>query len=320
MRKTYRDIAAELSLHVKTVYRVLNNEPNVLPATRQRVIAALNRNGFFDAARIGKERIVIELPERNWSRQIAEQLIRKLDLRFFDLCSLAPDSSRQEFLRAVESASTVVLLSDPSAEWIARIADANPDAGIINIFGNEGGNITLGEDHYLGGKLAARHLRGNAIRSVSMFSYDFRTGHRNRGDAFADEFLRNHPEGTLRRYPDGNPERFLDPETMPEAFFATCGELGLRIYRFLTERGVRVPQDVSLLIYDGPAEAYVRDFPPVDAVEFSIPQVIDLAEYYITKRPLLLHHGPFSSRVAPRIVVRGSVGKKGKKQKNKEES
>ena len=107
---------------------------------------------------------------------------------------------------------------------------------------------------------------------------------------------------------------------MPEAFFATCGELGLRIYRFLTERGVRVPQDVSLLIYDGPAEAYVRDFPPVDAVEFSIPQVIDLAEYYITKRPLLLHHGPFSSRVAPRIVVRGSVGKKGKKQKNKEES
>ncbi len=43
MRKTYRDIAAELSLHVKTVYRVLNNEPNVLPATRQRVIAALNR-------------------------------------------------------------------------------------------------------------------------------------------------------------------------------------------------------------------------------------------------------------------------------------
>lgn len=320
MRKTYRDIAAELSLHVKTVYRVLNNEPNVLPATRQRVIAALNRNGFFDAARIGKERIVIELPERNWSRQIAEQLIRKLDLRFFDLCPLAPDSSRQEFLRAVESASTVVLLSDPSAEWIARIADANPDAGIINIFGNEGGNITLGEDHYLGGTLAARHLRGNAIRSVSMFSYDFRTGHRNRGDAFADEFLRNHPEGTLRRYPDGNPERFLDPEAMPEAFFATCGELGLRIYRFLTERGVRVPQDVSLLIYDGPAEAYVRDFPPVDAVEFSIPQVIDLAEYYITKRPLLLHHGPFSSRVAPRIVVRGSVRKKGKKQKNKEES
>ena len=320
MKKTYRDIAAELSLHVKTIYRVLNNAPNVRPVTRRRVIAALSRNGFFDAARIGKERIVIELPERNWSRQIAEQLIRKLDLRFFDLCPLAPDSSRQEFLRAVESASTVVLLSDPSAEWIARIADANPDAGIINIFGNEGGNITLGEDHYLGGKLAARHLRGNAIRSVSMFSYDFRTGHRNRGDAFADEFLRNHPEGTLRRYPDGNPERFLDPEAMPEAFFATCGELGLRIYRFLTERGVRVPQDVSLLIYDGPAEAYVRDFPPVDAVEFSIPQVIDLAEYYITKRPLLLHHGPFSSRVAPRIVVRGSVRKKGKKQKNKEES
>lgn len=36
MKKTYRDIAAELSLHVKTIYRVLNNAPNVRPVTRRR--------------------------------------------------------------------------------------------------------------------------------------------------------------------------------------------------------------------------------------------------------------------------------------------
>ena len=148
MKKTYRDIAAELSLHVKTIYRVLNNAPNVRPVTRRRVIAALSRNGFFDGARIGRERIVIEQPELEWSGRIAERLIRQLDQRIFELIPLPLESSRQEFLRAVEEASTVVLLSDPPAEWVARIRDANPDAVLINLFGNQGGDITLGEDHY----------------------------------------------------------------------------------------------------------------------------------------------------------------------------
>ena len=43
-----------------------------------------------------------------------------------------------------------------------------------------------------------------------------------------------------------------------------------------------------------------------------IKEVIDLAEYYITKRPLLLHHGPFATRVAPHLVTRGSVKEKTK--------
>lgn len=312
MKKTYRDIAAELSLHVKTVYRVLNNAPNVRPATRRRVIAALSRNGFFDGARIGRERIVVELPSLSWSSWVAERLISQLDQRIFELIPLSFESSKQEFLRAVETAATVVLLSDPAAEAIARIRDTNPDAVLINIFGNQGGDITLGEDHYLGGKLAARHLRTAGIRSVCMLSYDHRSGHRNRADAFADEFLRDHPQGKLRRCIVRNSRHDVSEalEPLPEAFFATCGELGSRLHQLLTERGMRIPDELSLLVYDGPDEARLNAFPSVDAIEFSIPQVIDLAEYYITKRPLLLHHGAFATRVAPHLVTRGSVREK----------
>ena len=36
------------------------------------------------------------------------------------------------------------------------------------------------------------------------------------------------------------------------------------------------------------------------------------ADDYITKRPLLLHHGPFATRVAPHLVTRGSVKEKTK--------
>ena len=129
-----------------------------------------------------------------------------------------------------------------------------------------------------------------------------------------DEFLRDHPDGACRRCFIRNSSHDVSEalQPLPEAFFATCGQLGDRLHQLLTERGVRVPDEVSLLVYDGPDEAYLKSFPPVDAIEFSIPQVIDLAEYYITKRPLLLHHGPFATRVAPHLVTRGSVKEKTK--------
>ena len=39
----FKEIARELRVSVMTIYRVLNNEPSVRPATRERVVEALNR-------------------------------------------------------------------------------------------------------------------------------------------------------------------------------------------------------------------------------------------------------------------------------------
>lgn len=312
MKKTYQDIAAELSLSVKTVYRVLNRAPNVRPETRDRVVAALNHYGFFDAARIGKEKVILEDPALSWSQRIAERLDRQLDPKIFETHSVALEDNEQTFLRAAEEAATIVLFSDPPEKTVRRIAEANPDAVIINIFGNAGGDITLGEDHYLGGKLAARALRDAGVHSAALVSYDHRAGHRNRADAFVMEFLRNHPEGSVRRCSLNrkNWMEVLRDGSSPEAVFITCGMLGARVYDDLISYGFRIPEDISVLIYDGPDEAAVENFPPVDAVEFSIPLVIDLAEYYIIKRPLLQHRGVFSTRVAPHIIKRGSVREK----------
>ena len=49
----FKELARELHVSVMTVYRVLNNEPSVRPATRQRVVEALNRYGYY-AHKIGR--------------------------------------------------------------------------------------------------------------------------------------------------------------------------------------------------------------------------------------------------------------------------
>lgn len=42
-----RQLARELGISIMTLYRVLNNEPTVRPATRKRVIDALNKRGYY---------------------------------------------------------------------------------------------------------------------------------------------------------------------------------------------------------------------------------------------------------------------------------
>ena len=43
----FKEIARELRVSVMTIYRVLNNEPSVRPATRERVVEVLNRYGYY---------------------------------------------------------------------------------------------------------------------------------------------------------------------------------------------------------------------------------------------------------------------------------
>ena len=42
-----RQLARDLGISIMTLYRVLNNEPTVRPATRKRVIDALNKRGYY---------------------------------------------------------------------------------------------------------------------------------------------------------------------------------------------------------------------------------------------------------------------------------
>ena len=42
-----RQLARDLGISVMPLYRVLNNEPTVRPATRKRVIDALNKRGYY---------------------------------------------------------------------------------------------------------------------------------------------------------------------------------------------------------------------------------------------------------------------------------
>ena len=46
-RKTITDVAQAAGVAIKTVSRVLNNEPRVRPATRERVMAAVKALNYF---------------------------------------------------------------------------------------------------------------------------------------------------------------------------------------------------------------------------------------------------------------------------------
>lgn len=307
MKKSYRFIADELGVSVKTVYRVLNQAPEVRDETRKRVIAALNRNGFFDAQRIGREKVLIDLAENSWSRRIALLLAQQLDRKIFDVVLISREQSPVEFFRKLEQVATVVHTSDPCTTILDQVREKNPFVMQVNLFGNAGGDITLGEDHYLGGKLAARYFTEKKPKLLWIFSYEHRSGHRNRADAFELEIKRFLPTTKIERFAIKNGDEALIKTSfsgiiLPQAVFCSCGYLGK-----CAALAMGKVAESDLLVYDGPRESGIEEFPTaINTVEFNLPQVLDLAEYYLTKCPLLRHQGPFTTRVAPHLEVRSS--------------
>ena len=68
---TQKEIAAKLGLHVRTVSRVLNHEDTVKPETRLKVVAELNRNGYFFQTHCRPEVVAVDIqPDTPLSTQI----------------------------------------------------------------------------------------------------------------------------------------------------------------------------------------------------------------------------------------------------------
>ena len=110
------------------------------------------------------------------------------------------------------------------------------------------------------------------------------------------------PEWTIDdRFADGRlvPE-FKFPEEMPTAFVCNCDEAAFRVITALKERGLRVPEDISVTGYDNYTVSDMCD-PAISTVE------VDLTEMAHTAVQLLLSRMENPKKPAARHVIPGRV-------------
>lgn len=323
------DVAREAGVSHITVSRVINGHPSVRPETRTRVEAAIQKLGYRrnSVARALKSRrsstigVVIvgsdlfELPRI----LLGVETAAKQTGYWVSLASRQGESTTGDLMETLQR------LTDQSVEAIAVVAD-RPDAvealsrlsigvPVAVVMSGSVPNPDLGfveVDQELGARLAARHLLDLGHRHIAHLTGALRTfDARARVDGWQAELATAGAEGVVLEGDFSAESGFrlahdlcAAATPLPTAVFAGNDQMAMGALAAFAERGVKVPQDVSVVGFDDmkgagylvPALTTVRqDFTHLGS------SAIELLVDMLGGEP------PQRRRLAPHLVVRRST-------------
>ncbi|MEV0995252.1 LacI family DNA-binding transcriptional regulator [Nonomuraea sp. NPDC050202] len=320
-KPTMADVARQAGVSLKTVSRVVNQEPHVRASLQQRVQAAISALGYRRneaAARLarGATMLTLGLVMENISNEFYSRLAAAVEaaaagheaLVVFGSYEESADKERMliesMYARGVDSLIVVPSAADHS--WLAE------HAGLTTVFvdrvppGLDGADVVLLDDVW-GGRIATEHLLARGHRRIALISdddgissvHDRATGYR---AALAGAGVPADEELVVRELYDpgqvsGEVTRLLDLPSPPTAFFATNNRAAIGILQALRER----PERPAYVGFDDFALANVFN-PGVTVVRY------DTARLARAAVDLLLNPSPAARRikVPVELVPRGS--------------
>ncbi|SEL31315.1 LacI family DNA-binding transcriptional regulator [Nonomuraea pusilla] len=281
------DVARLAGVSNQTVSRVLNERPNVRPETRERVLDAIRR---------------LDYRPNLMARGLVRQQPHTIGVISFDTVPFGPASTLLGIGRAARAAGYGVTIATPESHDRGSIIEAAGDlvghavAGVISVFASRAAatsamlslpegmpavaveaapdhsTATVRIDQAAGVRMAVEHLLHLGHETVWHVS-----GPRDRMDAQTRvESWRAALEEAGRQAPrvvpgDWSPESGyqagleLAERRDVTAVFAANDHMALGLLRAFHERGIRVPQDVSVVGFDDiPEAAYL--IPPLTTV------------------------------------------------------
>ncbi|MFI2425244.1 LacI family DNA-binding transcriptional regulator [Streptomyces sp. NPDC018955] len=335
-------VAREAGVSVPTASKVVNGREDVAPETRRRVTEALDRLGYIRRPRFDGGRatrlvdLVVHSLETSGSGAVlhgAEEAADDAGLELVVSAALTrsraerperPERPERGWLdKLVLRGSSGVLfhlaeLSDPQYAWLRQhripfvmidpVLEPPPDA------------VSVGAADWRGGVTATEHLLALGHERIAVVA-----GHRHTlcadariagyRSALAAAGVRHHPEyvrhaGSGEDAAGRQVRELLDLPEPPTAVFVCADRMALGVYEALAERGLRVPDDMSVVGYDDLPEARWLT-PALTTVRQP------LSEMAATALRLLLRmmdgHRPESTRteLSTRLVERASTAPPG---------
>lgn len=291
------DVAALAGVSIKTVSRVVNKAPNVSEQLRERVAAAIQQLDYRpnqSARRLagGRSFMIAFLynnPVASYISGIQAGAVNRCrELGYHLVVELIPLAGEERFdilegLAAALRPDGVFLappLSDDPAvlEWLAE--KKLPCARIAGPNGAQSLNIVTPE--WEAGRMVADHLLGLGHRRIGVITPPpaheaathrvdgFREGLAAAGLAEEEALF---VEGGFN-YPSGIAagETLLGLAEPPTAIFATNDDMALGVLQLARQRGLRVPQDLSVVGFDD-TPASLTAWPPLTTVRQPLAQM-----------------------------------------------
>lgn len=326
-----KEIAQKLGLSAATVSLALRDRPGVSPRTRQRVLEAAEALGYSRAGATGRPAIRLVLYKRHGAvvaktdffSQLVESIEGQAGALGYELLVtyFYASQNAEEQLRAMASspAAGIILLATEmhTADLQPFKALATPMVVLDSFFPDEDLDCILINNIY-GAKHAVQYLISR--------------GHTEIGHLASRVNIRNfyeRQEGWLRGLRDipvaNDSRRHLVPVAptpdgafadmaaylsagpkLPTAFFADNDLIAIACMRALRMAGYRIPQDISVIGFDGIAAGALLD-PPLTTMDVPKDQLGASAVNRLHERIHGLATGTLRIQVSTRLVERSSV-------------
>jgi LacI family transcriptional regulator len=325
------EIAAAAGVSVPTVSKVVNGRPDVASATRSTVEALLHKHGYPPARnRTESRRGLIELVFVDlggpWAMAIlagVEEVAAQAGTGVV-VSTIAgqqenrPDEHWLERVIARRSDGLLLALSEPSESQHARLDALGMPVVVVDPVGNpRPGSRSVGATNWNGGLAAAEHLIELGHRRIAVISGPtgllcsrarvdgYRAAMGAAGLAVPTAYLRTGDFRSGSGY--DQTMALLNQKQPPTAIFVCSDRMALGAYEALHARGLRIPDDISIVGFDDLDEARWAG-PPLTTVRQPLREMAGMA----TRMLLGLINGeePETTRVelATPLIVRSSTG------------
>jgi len=274
-RATMAAVAKAAGVSVSTVSRVLADKPDISEETRERVTQAARATGYV--LRTERRRqlggildLLIEDLPTPWTAELVDGAQRAAFGLGYALALTPVNHPRFRIgdwidgRRARPSDGILVALSRPCHDEIAALAELPVPLVALDAIGAQGSAVpTVGATNWSGGAAATRHLLELGHRRVGFLggpSAAPSTRERYEGYLAAHREFSLAPDPALTRYGDvrvaagaEGTAALLALAAPPTAVFAGSDALAAGAYQAARARGLRVPEDLSVVGFDDTA-------------------------------------------------------------------
>lgn len=298
MKKTIYDVAKAAGVSITTVSRVINNTGRISVKTRQKVMRVMKEMDYLPnvhaSALTGKRSNIIGLLTPDISNPFFGELAKSIEDRADELgfniiiCSTDHDSKKESkyfsilkqksvdgiiFATGIENHDSMSALEDIVNDEIP-LAMISQDKPLVPM------DIVIIDD-FLGGYAATNHLLSLGHRKIACIMGDgSTTGEKDRMKGFRQAMQEADVPiddslfvPTVFSLKSGKEEAGkLFDRSMPTAIFAFNDVLACAAIQVARERGIKVPEDLSIIGFDNTVLAEMVD-PPLTTMSQPIPEM-----------------------------------------------
>ncbi|GIH26283.1 LacI family transcriptional regulator [Acrocarpospora phusangensis] len=284
-RATLATVAASAGVSVATVSKVLNGRSDVAPITRELVQSLLVEQGYVTRPS-RRPPAMVELQVSGelcaYSTEIIKGTLEAggesgVPVVVTNVKGAPPAGDAWARGLAAAGRRAMILLTDePSPRQVAALTRAGLPVVVINPLNPPPTPVTsIGATNFAGGMSATQHLLALGHRRIACLggpadaaSNQARMhGYRAAMEAAGVPVLPGYVRTAGFCYPDGlrASAGLLDVEPLPTAVFAASEEIALALMWVARERGLRVPEDLSVVGFDD-TEIAAMTSPPLTTV------------------------------------------------------